>query len=264
MLRPRQFLAISLTGQIRDGLKGDRMATASAASITALLKKKGTEQMCEMYARHGMPKDRAYGVSMADLKVIAKTIKGRQALAVELYQTGNLDAMYLAGMVADGKKMSAKELHSWADAAAGMSMISEYTVPWVAVEHPEARKLATKWIASKKDHVASAGWCTYSGIVAVTADDALDHGEIEKLLKHVVQEVHTAPNRVRANMNGFLIAVGTYVPPLLPQAKRAAKEIGEVTVDMGDTACVVRLATESIAKAEKSGKLGRKRKTIRC
>ncbi len=41
------------------------------------------------------------------------------------------------------------------------------------------------------------------------------------------------------------------------QAKRAAKEIGEVTVDMGDTACVVRVATESIAKAEKSGRVGK-------
>lgn len=126
------------------------MASASAASITTLLKKKGTEKMREMYARHGMPKERAYGVRMGDLKAIAKTIKGQQALAAELYETGMLDAMYLAGMVADGRKMSAKELHGWADAAAGMSMICEYTVPWVAVEHPEARELAAKWIASKK------------------------------------------------------------------------------------------------------------------
>ncbi len=181
---------------------------ASVASITALLKKKGTEKMRAMYQRHGMAKERAYGVSMADLKIIAKTIKGEQALALELYKTGMLDAMYLAGMVADGKKMSAKELDAWADGAAGLHMISEYSVPWVAVEHPEARGLAMKWIASKKDHVASAGWCTYSGIVATTADDSLDHAEIEKLLKLAVKEVHTAPNRVRANMNSFVIAVG--------------------------------------------------------
>ena len=35
---------------------------------------------------------------MADLKTIAKTIKGQQALACEFYETGNLDAMYLAGI----------------------------------------------------------------------------------------------------------------------------------------------------------------------
>jgi hypothetical protein len=237
---------------------------ASVASITALLKKKGTEKMRAMYQRHGMAKERAYGVSMADLKIIAKTIKGEQALALELYKTGMLDAMYLAGMVADGKKMSAKELDAWADGAAGLHMISEYSVPWVAVEHPEARGLAMKWIASKKDHVASAGWCTYSGIVAVTADDSLDHAEIETLLKRAVREIHSAPNRVRLNMNSFVVAVATYVTALARQAKRAAKEIGPVSVDMGDTACEVRLATESISKAEKAGRVGKKRKTIRC
>jgi hypothetical protein len=172
--------------------------------------------------------------------------------------------MYLAGMVADGRKMSAKELHAWADAAAGLHMISEYSVPWVAVEHPEGRDLAVKWIASKKEHVASAGWCTYSGIVAVTADDSLDHAEIEKLLRLAVKEIHSAPNRVRLNMNSFVVAVATYVTPLMAQAKRAAKEIGPVSVDMGDTACEVREAAESIAKAEKSGRIGKKRKTIRC
>ncbi len=50
------------------------------------------------------------GVSVADLKVIAKTIKGQQALACELYATGNMDAMYLAGMIADGSQMTRKTI----------------------------------------------------------------------------------------------------------------------------------------------------------
>jgi hypothetical protein len=65
-------------------------------------------------------------------------------------------------------------------------------------------------------------------------------------------------------MNNFVIAVGTYVKPLGKQAKAAATKIGEVTVDMGDTACVVRSALEQIEKIEKAGKAGKKRKTIRC
>jgi hypothetical protein len=84
------------------------------------------------------------------------------------------------------------------------------------------------------------------------------------LLKLAVKEIHGAPNRVRLNMNSFVVAVATYVTPLMAQAKRAAKEIGPVSVDMGDTACEVRVATESIAKAEKAGRVGKKRKTIRC
>jgi len=235
----------------------------TAASVTALLKKKGTQKMRDMYARHGMASGHPFGVSVADLKIIAKTIKGQQALACELYETGNLDAMYLAGMVADGKQMTETDLNRWADSTAGMSMISEYTVPWVAVDNARARELAVQWIASKKDHVASCGWCTYSGLVAIAPDDSLDLAEIEKLLKQVVKEIHSAPNRVRGNMNSFVIAVGTYVKPLLKHAKAAAKQIGAVSVDMGDTACTVRLATEYIEKVEATGKAGKKRKTIR-
>ena len=108
----------------------------TVASIMAELKKKGSEKTRKIYARHGMATDNMFGVSVADLKVIAKTMKGQQALACELYATGNLDAMYLAGMVANGSQMTTKELNAWAEGAANLQMISEYTVPWVTVENP--------------------------------------------------------------------------------------------------------------------------------
>jgi len=236
----------------------------SVTSIMAELKKEGSEKMRKMYARHGMATERMFGVSMADLKVIAKKIKGQQRLACELYETGNLDAMYLAGLVADGSQMTKKELHRWAEGAANLHMISEYPVPWVTVENPDARELAMQWIKSKKEHVASAGWCTYSGLAATKADVALDLTEIESLLGTVVQEVHGAQNRVRYTMNGFVIAVGTYVKPLLKQAKAAAQQVGAVSVDVGATACTVPLATAHIEKIETAGRVGKKKKTIRC
>jgi 3-methyladenine DNA glycosylase AlkD len=236
---------------------------AAVASIMAALKKKGTEKTRKIYARHGMATDNMFGVSMADLKIIAKTIKGQQDLASELYRTGNLDAMYLAGMVADGSRMTPKELNAWAEAAK-LKMISEYTVPWVTVESPLGRDLAMQWIKSKKEHVASSGWCTYSGLVATKPDDALDLAEIEGLLGTAVKGVKTAQSRVRHTMNAFVIAVGSYVKPLLKQAKAAGREIGVVTVDMGDTACHVPLASAHIEKVEAAGRVGKKRKTIRC
>ncbi len=230
----------------------------------AELKTKGSEKGRNIYARHGMPVERTFGVSIADLKVIAKAIKGEQALACDLYQTGNLDAMYLAGLVADGSQMTKKQLDGWAEGAAHMPMISEYTVPWVAVENPHASDLAVRWIQSKKEHIASSGWCTYAGLVATKEDEALKLAEIEDLLGTVVRGVRSAPNRVRLTMNGFVIAVGSCVKPLLRQAKASAQQIGAVSVDMGGTACKVPLATAYIEKIETAGRIGRKRKTIRC
>lgn len=236
----------------------------TVASVMSELKKKGKESTRKIYARHGMATENMYGVSVADLKVIAKTIKGQQGLACELYATGNLDAMYLAGMVADGSKMSANGLNAWAEGAANLQMIAEYTVPWVAVENPQGRELALQWMKSKKERVACSGWCTYSGLLATKPDEALDLAEIKDLLGVIVKEIKSAQNRVRYTMNGFVIAVGTYVKPLLKEAKAAARQIGEVSVDVGETACNVPLASAHIEKIEAAGQAGKKRKTIRC
>jgi len=233
-------------------------------SVVAELKKKGTEKGRNIYARHGMQAERIFGVSVADLKVIAKGVKGDQKLACGLYETGIMDAMYLAGLVADGSQMTKAQLDAWAAGALKLQMIAEYTVPWVAVESPHARDMAIKWIKAKEEHVASSGWCTYSGIVITKEDEELDLVEIENLLNKIVKEIGGAKNRVRHTMNNFVIAVGSYVKPLSKQALASAQAIGTVSVDMGDTACKVPLAVAAIQKVEAAGKIGKKRKTIRC
>ncbi|MGH9703966.1 MAG: DNA alkylation repair protein, partial [Candidatus Acidiferrales bacterium] len=172
--------------------------------------------------------------------------------------------MYLAGMVADGSKMPRSQLNAWAKRGANLQIISEYTIPWVTVENPDARDLAFQWIQSKKEGIACSGWCSYAGLVAIKADEELDLKEIERLLLTIVREIHGAQNRVRYTMNHFVIAVGTYVKPMLKQAKASARQIGAVSVEMGDTACRVRPAAAQIEKIEASGRVGRKRKTIRC
>jgi 3-methyladenine DNA glycosylase AlkD len=236
----------------------------SAKEILADLKKKGKEQYKAIYARHGIPPERSFGVLTSELKKIAKSIKGQQKLAMDLYATGMMEPMYLAGLVPDGAKMSKQELQAWAAGTHGMPMIAEYTVPWVTTDNPAARELAKEWMASKQESVASSGWCTYVGVMGTTVDEKLDLKEIRALLQKVVKEIHAAPNRVKYTMNGFVIGVGTYVKPLLKEAKSAAKEIGEVRVDMGETECKVPLASEYIAKAERAGKVGKKKKTMRC
>jgi 3-methyladenine DNA glycosylase AlkD len=228
------------------------------------LKKHGSEQTRKIFARHGLPADRMFGVSVAQQKLMAKSLKGQQALALELYETGNVDAMYLAGLVADGAAMSRKQLNDWAKGAAGMQMISEYTVAWVAVESDHGRALALEWIKSKNEQVAASGWCTYAGLLATIADEELDLKEVETLLGLIEKRIDGAANRVRYTMNGFVIAAGTYVTPLREAAKKTAQNIGAVSVNLGETACKVPLALAAIEKAVASGKAGKKKKTIRC
>lgn len=233
------------------------------AEVMAALEKMGSAQTRKTFARHGAPVDQMFGVKVGDMKKLLKPLKHNQKLALQLYDTGNSDAMYLAGLIADGSQMTKKQLDDWAKKAPWY-MISEYSVAWVAAEHPDAEQIAIKWIASKTEKIAAAGWATYAAIVGSRPDDQLQLDQIADLLQQVTKEIKRAPGRVAYTMNSFVICVGSFVKPLLAKAKAAANKIGVVEVDMGDTSCKVPLATEYIAKIESMGRIGQKRKAIRC
>lgn len=230
--------------------------------VMAALKARGSEQIKRILMKHGA-KEPFFGVRIGDMKPIAKRIKGDQALALELYATGNGDAQYLAGMVADGRQMTAKQLQRWADTAA-WRMVSGTTVPWVASEHPEGFALALEWIDSPKENLALAGWATLGAWVTVHPDDSLLIKELSALLDRVAKTLPDSPNRVRQQMNYFVIAVGTYVAPLGARAIATARKLGKVEVDVGDTDCQIPDAESYILKSRRGAPIAPKRKTVRC
>ena len=226
------------------------------------LEKKGSESIKKIFLNHGA-RGPMYGVKIADLKVIQKKVKKDHELAMALFATGNYDAMYLAGLIADESKMSMKDIQQWAERSTS-SGISEYTVAWVAAESDYGWELGMKWIDSPKENIASAGWNTLSGVIAMKPDSELDIAAIKKLLQRIVKEIHSAPNRVRYTMNGFLISAGGYIKELTKEAIDIANKIGDVYVDMEGTACKVPAASDYIKKMEAKGSIGKKKKTVKC
>ncbi len=183
-------------------------------------------------------------------------------LALDLYDSGIYDAMYLAGLIADDAKMTEKDLQRWVEKANGP--LASSTVAWVASGSPHGTKMAQKWIDSPQELWAAAGWATWSSLVAIKADAELDLSQLEKLLTRVQKQIQAAPNAARRQMNYFVIAVGTHVGPLSKRAAEIGEKIGPVTVDVGNTACKVPFAPEYIEKAAKKGVIGKKRKTAKC
>src|SRR5580692_1459532 len=100
------------------------------AEIMAELQAMGSESIKKILLKHGV-KEPFFGVKVEHLKTIQKKVKTDYQLAKDLYATGNADAMYLAGLIADDPKMTEAELQNWVNAAVSNN-ISEYTVPWVA------------------------------------------------------------------------------------------------------------------------------------
>jgi 3-methyladenine DNA glycosylase AlkD len=232
------------------------------SEILEKLQKAGSEQIKKILMKHGA-KEPVFGVKVEDLKKILKGEKGNNQLAMELFNTGNYDAMYLAGLMADGAQMTAAEINRWAETAYG-SGISEYTVPWVTSENKEGYSLAKKWIESASETVAVTGWCAFSNILSVWPDEVLDKDHLRSLLDRVGRDIHQSKNRVRYAMNGFIICAGSYVPGLKDHALSIAVKIGPVKVEMNGTACKVPLAADYIIKVNKLGRTGQKKKTAKC
>ena len=222
----------------------------------------GDERTKNTLMKHGA-KEPIFGVKVADLKKILRKSKKNHELSLALYDTGNSDAMYLAGLMADEKQISKAELKQWVKNAY-WSYLSEYAVPWVAAETPFGFELGLEWIESDRETIAAAGWATLSSYAAVNQDDLLDIKGYELLLQRVENSIHEAQNRVKYAMNGFVIAVGTYIEALTSTAQNTAHSIGPVTVDMNGTACKVPLANDYIQKVVDKDRIGKKRKTARC
>jgi len=233
----------------------------TAKDIVAELKKFANAQTKKTWMTHGA-KEPCLGVKVEDMKKIQKRVKMDYQLALDLYDTGIADAMYLAGLIADDAKMTKKDLQKWIkDASWGM--IAEYTVAWVASGSPHGRELALKWIESKDEAVASAGWQTYSSMVAIKEDADLDLAEIKSLLQGVSKSIHQQPNRVKYVMNSFVIAVACYVKPLHKLALETAKDIGKVAVDLVGS-CKIPFAPDHIKKFQARSAIGKKRKSPKC
>ncbi len=234
----------------------------TSQEILEQLKEFGNEQTKKVLIRHGA-QEPFYGVKVQDLKKIQKKIKKNHHLALELFDTGNSDAMYLAGLISEPQKMSKEQLQGWAEKAYWY-YLSEYPVAWTVAESNYGWELALEWIKSDKENIASAGWATLSSILATKNDEEIDLKKIEELLVLIAETIHNCQNRVKYTMNGFVISAGSYVKGLNDKSKSVAEKIGKVDVEMGGTACKVPLAKEYIEKVEAKNKIGIKRKTAFC
>jgi hypothetical protein len=228
--------------------------------IMLYLEAPGREQNRRIYSNHGVP-DPKFGVKVSELKILQKIIKKDYNLSMRLFDTGIYDAMYLAGLIADERAMTLKDLNHWVQSSRSES-IACTTVAWVAAESAFGIELAREWINSDIETIAAAGWSTYGSILGTLPNDILDMKEISQYLDHIGKVIHKEREEVKYQMNLFVIAAGGYVPELSEKAKQLGDKIGKVTVDMGNTACKVPIIRTYIEKMEAHSV--KKKKQARC
>jgi len=211
--------------------------------VLAELESLGTEQNRKVYRRHGVT-DSLYGVSSANIEKLRKRIKLDHALALGLWASGNHDARVLSTMIADPRQATDSLLESWSKEL-GNYVLTDAFVKY-AGRTALARKKMEKWSKSNKEWIGSAGW-QLLGFLAME-DKQLADDFFEGYLEIIERDIHTGKNRVRHAMNSALIAIGVRNSRLEKKATAAARRIGKVEVDHGETGCKTPDAVEYIYK----------------
>lgn len=234
----------------------------TAQDILAEIKPLGSDSYKRVIFKHGV-KEPCFGVKISDLQKIVKRVKKDYQLALDLYDTGVYDAMYLAGLIADDARMTKADLQRWVAAAYCQGLCGS-TVAWVASGSPHGWEMGMTWIDADMPLTAVAGWATLGSLVSIKKDEQLELAALAALLVRVEQTIHQSPDLVRYQMNAFVIAVGSYVQPLTGTAIQTAERIGPVMADLGNNACQVPFAPDYIRKVQSKGAIGKKRKTAKC
>ncbi|MED4634651.1 DNA alkylation repair protein [Peribacillus frigoritolerans] len=222
----------------------------------------GKERTKKMYISNGAHEP-LFGVATGAMKPIVRKIKINQDLAEELYSTGNYDAMYFAGIIADPKAMTESDYDRWMDAAY-FYMLSDYVVAVTLSESDIAQEVSDKWIASGEELRMSAGWSCYCWLLGNRKDVEFSESKISDMLDLVKNTIHESPKRTKSAMNNFLYTVGISYLPLHEKAVETAKAIGIVEVKRDKKKTSFLNAYESIQKEVGRGRLGFKRKHVRC
>jgi 3-methyladenine DNA glycosylase AlkD len=203
----------------------------------------GSAQTRKTYMRHGL-KGPMYGVSYANLGKLRRAIKIDHALAQRLWATNNLDARVLATMIADPAQMTAADLDDWLVSIEDHGMAGAFCE--LAYRAPAAVSVSKRWRRSRDEIKSICGW-NVTGHLASHAE-TIDEDALEAALETIEAKIHSSPNFTRYAMNCALIAIGRRTPRLRRTALAAAKRIGPVEVDHGNTACKTPDAATAIRK----------------
>ncbi|OOZ81555.1 DNA alkylation repair protein [Bacillus cereus] len=208
------------------------------------LEEYGTEQNRKTYKNHGA-KEPLFGVSFANLKLLKKKIKKDHDLAILLWETKNMDAMTLATMILDPKKVTTELLNKWVQEVdyyclMDVLMTAICTSP-IAIERVE------EWTNSDDEWIGRAGWSLLANIAI--KNKTLQDDFFSPYLEEIKENIHNEKNRKREAMNSALIAIGIRNEDLEQTAIEIAREIGKVQVDHGATSCKTPDAESYIKKA---------------
>ena len=192
----------------------------NSKEILAQLKSLSNEKMMAHNKKFGAG-DNQFGVKMGDIRALAKKIKTNHELALELWNTENVDARFLAILIIDPKKLSVEELKNLVKSEK-FTHVADWLYTNVIKIYSDTESFRQEWMDSKDSMQARAGWSLTSGAV-VRNPDVLD---FPALLNRLETEMPQAAPEVQWTMNNTLANIGINHPEYRERALKIGEKLG--------------------------------------
>jgi len=215
--------------------------------VLTQLKSLGDEARRKHNTKAGAPENQ-FGVKLGDIRTLAKKIKTDHDLALELWETGNVEAQLLATLIIKPESLSAKELDALTRSTT-CAQVADWLNAYVVARHPEKDALREKWMKAKDPWAARAGWNLTASRISKDADGL----DLPALLDRIEKEMPKAKPQVQWTMNNTLAAIGIHHPRHRKRAVAIGEKIGlyrDWPVSKGCTPPYVPVWVEAMVKRQ--------------
>ena len=188
--------------------------------VLAQLKALGDEKVRARNRRNGAGENQ-FGVQLGAIRKLAAKIEADRALALELWETGNVDARLLAILLLKPEDLSRAELDRMVRSA-DFPQLADWLSSYLVKEHAEKEALRQVWMEDADPWAARAGWSLTAGRVA-RSPEGLD---LPALLDRIEAEMAGAAAPAQWTMNTCLATIGIHFPEHRKRALATGEKLG--------------------------------------
>jgi 3-methyladenine DNA glycosylase AlkD len=196
----------------------------AADEIIAELRSLASEHNREGMARFGINTELALGISVTQLRQIAKRIGKNHELALELWDSGIHEARILASIVDRPEAVTEQQMETWAEGFNSWDIVDQVCGN-LFDKTPFAWDKAVEWSERPEEFVKRAGFSmiAYMAVHLKKTDDR----EFERFFVIIEREASDDRNFVKKAVNWALRQIGKRSDYLRPQAIACAERIAE-------------------------------------
>ena len=195
---------------------------ASVKDVLDKLQSKARPEQLKGMARYGITVEQRLGVSVPDMRKLAKEIGGDHKLALDLWRTGIAEARIVAALVGDPDKLTEEQMEDWVKGINSWDVCDQ-----VCMNLFEKNQLAWKKIADWSEREEEFVKRTAFSLIACLAwhDKKASDEKFIELLPVIIREATDERNFVKKAVNWALRNIGKRNLDLNEAAISTAKEI---------------------------------------